>query len=52
MNPSNGKAIYAKVLGQMSGIRQNEGYDIRISNAAAQVLAIADAEKFIVQIAY
>ena len=52
VNPSNGKAIYAKVLGQMSGIRQNEGYDIRISSAAAQVLAIADIEKFIVQIAY
>jgi LysM repeat protein len=52
INPSNGKTIYAKVLGQMSGIRQNEGYDIRISNAAAQVLAIADTEKFIVQIVY
>jgi translation elongation factor EF-G len=52
VNPSNGKSIYAKVLGQMSGIRQNEGYDIRISNAAAKVLAIADTEKFIVQIVY
>jgi LysM repeat protein len=51
-NPANGKAIYAKVLGGMSGIRQNTGFDIRISNAAATVLETGDAEKFQVRVQY
>jgi len=51
-NPSNGKVIYAKVLGEMSGIRQNQGYDLRISNAAASALEVGDTEKFIVKINY
>jgi hypothetical protein len=51
-NPSNTRVIYAKVLGEMNGIRQNEGYNIRISNAAAAKLAITDQEKFIVKITY
>lgn len=51
-NPSNTRVIYAKVLGEMNGIRQNEGYNIRISNAAASALAITDTEKFIVKITY
>ena len=49
-NPSNNKSIYAKVLGEMSGIRQNQGYDIRISNAAASVLEINDTGKFVVRV--
>lgn len=52
INPTTNSAIYAKVLGEMSGIRQNEGLNIRISNAAASVLGITDQEKFIVRIAY
>lgn len=52
INPGNDKAIYAKVLGQMSGIRQNEGYNIRISNAAADALNVTDPDKFIVKINY
>ncbi len=52
INPENNKAVYAKVLGQMNGIRQNEGLDIRISNAAAVTLGIADTEKFIVKVNY
>lgn len=52
VNPTNNKAIYAKVLGEMSGIRQNQGLDIRISNAAASVLEITELEKFIVRIIY
>lgn len=52
INPANNKAVYAKVLGQMSGIRQNEGLDIRISNAAASVLEITDQDKFIVKMNY
>lgn len=52
INPSNNKSIYAKVLGEMSGIRQNQGLDIRISNAAATALEIADTDKFIVKVNY
>lgn len=52
VNPNNNKAVYAKVLDKMTGIRQNQGYDIRISNAAATALAIADTEKFFVRVAY
>lgn len=51
-NPENGAIIYAKVLGQMKGIKQNEGLDIRISDSAAMELKISDTEKFIVTITY
>lgn len=52
INPTNNKAIYAKVLGEMSGIRQNQGYDVRISNAAASALDVSDNDKFIVRVNY
>jgi LysM repeat protein len=52
INPTNNKAIYAKVLGEMSGIRQNQGYDLRMSNAAAATLDISETDKFIVRINY
>ncbi len=52
VNPTNNKAVYAKVLGEMSGIRQNQGYNIRMSNAAASALEVADTEKFIVKVNY
>jgi len=52
INPTNNKAVYAKVLGEMSGIRQNEGLNIRISNAAASVLQITELDKFIVKVNY
>ena len=52
VNPTNNKAIFAKVLGEMSGIRQNQGYDVRISNAAASALAVSDTDKFIVRVNY
>lgn len=52
VNPVNNKAIYAKVLGEMKGIRQNEGLDMRISIAAALALEIAETEKFIVKLNY
>ncbi len=52
INPTNSKAIYAKVLGEMSGIRQNEGLNIRISNAAAAVLQIIEQDKFIMKVSY
>lgn len=52
VNPSNNKAIYAKVLGEMTGIRQNQGLDVRISNAAASALDISEDDKFIVKVNY
>ena len=54
INPDNNIAVYAKVLGEMNGIRQNQGYDIRISNAAASTLGIAvsDTDKFILKVNY
>lgn len=52
INPSNNKAVFAKVLGEMAGIRQNEGYSIRISNAAASALEITEQDKFIVKVNY
>lgn len=52
INPENDSEVYAKVLGEMSGIRQNQGLDIRMSNAAASALQITDQEKFIVKVVY
>jgi LysM repeat protein len=52
INPTNNKAVFAKVLGEMSGIRQNQGLDIRISNAAAAALEVKEDDKFIVQVNY
>jgi LysM repeat protein len=52
INPDNNKTVYAKVLGEMNGIRQNQGLNIRISNSAAVTLGITDTEKFIVKINY
>lgn len=52
INPDNNKAIYAKVLGEMNGIRQNQGLGIRISNAGAAALGLGDTEKAILKIAY
>lgn len=51
-NPGNNKILYAKVLYSMEGIRQNQGLDIRISDAAAAALAISDTDKFIVKVNY
>lgn len=51
-NPANNKVIYAKVLGEMSGIRQNEGLTVRISNAAASALEITEEDKFIIKVNY
>jgi LysM repeat protein len=52
INPTNNKIVYAKVLGEMSAITQNDGYKIRISNAAASALEIKEEDKFIVKINY
>jgi len=52
INPTNNKAVYAKVLGEMSGIRQNDGLNIRISNAGAAALEITEQDKFIVKVNY
>ncbi len=52
VNPTNSKAVYAKVLGAMSGISQNKGLDVRISNAAANILDVTDTEKFVIKVDY
>lgn len=52
INPENNKVVFLKVLGGMAGIRQNEGYNIRISNAAAATLQIQEQDKFIVKVNY
>ena len=41
-NPSNSKTVYAKVLYSMDKIRENQGVDIRISDAAASSLAVSE----------
>lgn len=52
INPINNKTVYAKVLGEMSGIRQNVGLNIRLSNAAAAALEVNETDKFIVKVNY
>ncbi|WP_114791396.1 SH3 domain-containing protein [Niabella yanshanensis] len=51
-NPANNKVVYAKVLGKMKGIQYSEGFDIRISEAAAQKLQIGNTDKFNVTVTY
>ncbi|MEN9547626.1 MAG: hypothetical protein RIR12_217 [Bacteroidota bacterium] len=51
-NPNNDKVVFAKVLGEMSGIRQNAGLQIRISNAAAAALGNSENDQFIISITY
>lgn len=45
------KAVYAKVLGSMPEMKENDGLLLRLSNAAASYLGIADP-KFPVQVSY
>jgi len=51
-NPSNSKTIFAKVLYAMDKIRENQGVDIRISDAAASSLAVSETDKFILKVNY
>ena len=51
-NPSNSKTIFAKVLYAMDKIRENQGVDIRISDAAASTLAVSEMDKFILKVNY
>jgi hypothetical protein len=51
-NPTNNKIIYAKLLGEMNGLKQNEGLNIRVSNAAASALGVAETDKFILKLNY
>ena len=52
INPTNETVVYAKVLGEMTDIRQNKDLDIRISNAAASKLGISETDKFILRVNY
>jgi LysM repeat protein len=51
-NPANHRTIYAKLLGGMNDLRQNQGLNIRISNAGASALEISETDKFIVKLSY
>jgi LysM repeat protein len=51
-NPSNNKIVFAKVLYAMDKIRENQGVDIRISDAAASSLAVSETDKFILKVNY
>jgi hypothetical protein len=51
-NPTNSKAVFAKVLYSMDKIRENQGVDIRISDAAAAALSVAETDKFILKVNY
>ena len=51
-NPSNSKTVFAKVLYAMDKIRENQGVDIRISDAAAATLSVTETDKFILKVNY
>lgn len=51
-NPSNSKTVFAKVLYAMDKIRENQGVDVRISDAAAATLAVNETDKFILKVNY
>ena len=48
---SNQKVVYAKVLGALPNIKEDDGLLLRISNAAAAVLGMAD-KRFPVTVQY
>ena len=50
-NPSNGKTVYAKVLGTLPEMKESAGLTLRISDAAATELGLA-ANKFPVSVHY
>jgi LysM repeat protein len=50
-NPSNGKTVYAKVLGTLPDMKESNGLTLRLSDAAATELGLA-ANKFPVSVHY
>jgi hypothetical protein len=50
-NPGNGKAVYAKVLGNLPDMKESAGLTIRISDAAATELGVG-SPKFPVDVKY
>ncbi len=50
-NPSNGKTVYAKVLGNLPDMKESAGLTLRISDAAATELGLA-AGKFPLSVRY
>lgn len=51
-NPGNSKIVFAKVLYAMDKIRENQGVDVRISDAAAATLSVTETDKFILKVNY
>lgn len=52
INPENKKEVYAKVLGEMPRIKQNVGLDLRINEAALDVLVPSKRDRFSVELTY
>ncbi len=50
-NPSNGKTVYAKVLGNLPDMKESAGLTLRLSDAAATELGLA-SNKFPVNVRY
>lgn len=51
-DPSTGKSVYAKVLGQLPDMKESVGLTVRLSNAAAAELGEGDAARFNVGVNY
>ncbi|WP_336517709.1 LysM peptidoglycan-binding domain-containing protein [Pollutibacter soli] len=51
-NPQNSKFVYAKVLGEIPPGKENEGLSVRISNAAAAELALAETGRYELQLSW
>ncbi len=51
-NPQNNKFVYAKVLGEIPPGKENEGLAVRISNAAAAELALAESGRYELQLSW
>lgn len=51
-NPQNNKFVYAKVLGEIPPGKENEGLAVRISNAAAAELALAETGRYELQLSW
>jgi len=51
-NPANSRTVYAKVLGEIPPGKENEGLMIRISNAAASELSLAETARADLQLSF
>lgn len=52
INPDNKKEVYAKVLGEMPRIKLNDGLDLRINEAALDILSPIRRDRFSLDLTY